>query len=190
MTDLDAALSALPDWFRELTLDLEAGRLNPDQAAARMRQRGVVVLDTIRRLGGIEVCDDAPAPRAFATHNGMIDPLAAWHALPPELQQHIGAAAIAIAVGDIGVTIAIEQADPRSHGPFQNASTEALGVLHDLVAIHVLGGDVSELPPLPDLRPLDVRQCRACGCTDGFACDNGCSWVEADLCSACTGEPR
>ena len=183
MTELDAALSSLPDWFQELTLDLEAGRLNPDQAAARMRQRGVFVLDTIRRPG------DMPVALPFATHNGMLNPLAAWRALPPQIQQLIGAAAIAIAVGDIGATIAIEQAEPRSRGPFQTAATEALGVLHDLVAIHVLGGDISELPPLPDLRPLDIRQCRACGCTGGFACDNGCSWVEADLCSACAGEP-
>lgn len=27
--------------------------------------------------------------------------------------------------------------------------------------------------------------CRVCGCTDDIACDEGCSWVEPDLCSAC-----
>ncbi len=27
--------------------------------------------------------------------------------------------------------------------------------------------------------------CRACGCTDDAACEEGCYWVEADLCSAC-----
>jgi hypothetical protein len=27
--------------------------------------------------------------------------------------------------------------------------------------------------------------CRACGCTDGRPCAGGCSWVAADLCSAC-----
>lgn len=31
------------------------------------------------------------------------------------------------------------------------------------------------------------RACRACGCTDEAACVGGCSWVEADLCSACSG---
>lgn len=30
-----------------------------------------------------------------------------------------------------------------------------------------------------------VRRCRECGCTDEYGCDGGCSWVEADLCSAC-----
>lgn len=42
-------------------------------------------------------------------------------------------------------------------------------------------------------RGVDVvnggRQCRACGCTDNDACEEGCSWVEADLCSACVPEP-
>ncbi|MEA2705132.1 MAG: hypothetical protein QOD63_3077, partial [Actinomycetota bacterium] len=30
-----------------------------------------------------------------------------------------------------------------------------------------------------------IRACRACGCTDDHACSGGCSWAEADLCSAC-----
>jgi hypothetical protein len=30
-----------------------------------------------------------------------------------------------------------------------------------------------------------VRTCRDCGCTAATACPGGCSWVEADLCSAC-----
>jgi hypothetical protein len=33
-----------------------------------------------------------------------------------------------------------------------------------------------------------VRSCRVCGCTDEFACDGGCEWVEADLCSHCVEE--
>lgn len=30
--------------------------------------------------------------------------------------------------------------------------------------------------------------CRVCGCTDDRACEGGCWWVEADLCSACVGK--
>ncbi len=30
-----------------------------------------------------------------------------------------------------------------------------------------------------------ARRCRVCGCTDAWGCDGGCSWVDADLCSAC-----
>lgn len=35
--------------------------------------------------------------------------------------------------------------------------------------------------------PVDVdrRVCRVCGCTDDAACEGGCYWVEADLCSQC-----
>ena len=30
--------------------------------------------------------------------------------------------------------------------------------------------------------------CRVCGCSEEDACEDGCSWVEDDLCSACQGE--
>lgn len=30
-----------------------------------------------------------------------------------------------------------------------------------------------------------VQACRACGCSDNWACDGGCEWVEPDLCSSC-----
>ncbi|CAN5889278.1 hypothetical protein BH11PSE1_BH11PSE1_10510 [soil metagenome] len=32
---------------------------------------------------------------------------------------------------------------------------------------------------------FDEVACRMCGCTDSRACEGGCYWVEADLCSAC-----
>jgi len=40
----------------------------------------------------------------------------------------------------------------------------------------------------PDLRTqkLDpVHCCRACGCTQDRACEGGCGWAKADLCTAC-----
>lgn len=41
-------------------------------------------------------------------------------------------------------------------------------------------------------REIDVAAggaaCRVCGCTDNDACEEGCYWVEADLCSSCAGE--
>ena len=30
-----------------------------------------------------------------------------------------------------------------------------------------------------------AHHCRACGCTETFACPRGCSWHEPDLCSEC-----
>lgn len=43
----------------------------------------------------------------------------------------------------------------------------------------------------PDLRPplhSSTGACRVCGCTEHFACPEGCSWVEPDLCSECAQE--
>lgn len=31
----------------------------------------------------------------------------------------------------------------------------------------------------------DGLQCRECGCTEHHACEDGCYWVEPDLCSSC-----
>lgn len=36
----------------------------------------------------------------------------------------------------------------------------------------------------PPATPM-VARCRECGCTDTQACDEGCWWVEPDLCSNC-----
>jgi hypothetical protein len=35
---------------------------------------------------------------------------------------------------------------------------------------------------------LDGDFCRVCGCTQNNACEGGCHWVEADLCSSCAGD--
>jgi len=34
-------------------------------------------------------------------------------------------------------------------------------------------------------RAADRRTCRACGCWDLHACDQGCAWAGADICTAC-----
>lgn len=39
------------------------------------------------------------------------------------------------------------------------------------------------------IRPDTTQRCRACGCTYDRACQNGCHWVEADLCSRCFESP-
>lgn len=35
---------------------------------------------------------------------------------------------------------------------------------------------------------FEARACRSCGCTDDLACEGGCWWVEADLCSSCLSD--
>jgi hypothetical protein len=33
-------------------------------------------------------------------------------------------------------------------------------------------------------------RCRVCSCTDEYGCDEGCAWVEPNLCSSCVGAPE
>lgn len=35
-----------------------------------------------------------------------------------------------------------------------------------------------------------MRACRVCGCTDAWGCDEGCWWVDEDLCSSCAEAGR
>lgn len=34
-------------------------------------------------------------------------------------------------------------------------------------------------------RAYGLPACRECGCTEHAACDDGCWWIEPDLCSTC-----
>jgi len=51
--------------------------------------------------------------------------------------------------------------------------------------------DISEpedIEPLPFADQFE-RTCRVCGCTDEHGCENGCFWVDDDLCSNCGPVP-
>lgn len=43
---------------------------------------------------------------------------------------------------------------------------------------------VRQLSPLI----LGIAVCRICGCTDVYGCDQGCYWIDDNLCSACIAE--
>jgi hypothetical protein len=167
--------------------EVEAGRLSLDQARSTLKRHGLLNVEAIN--GPAQVFEDKDGVATTVGEHLLpadsFDPLAAWRSLPPEIRERIGAAAIAAAVCNLGAHIAIEQADPIAHGHFHVAEGEALSLIFELVNINVLGGDDTTLPPRPDLRPLGIRQCRVCGCTDDYACDGGCEWVEPDLCSSC-----
>lgn len=51
--------------------------------------------------------------------------------------------------------------------------------------IHVAAVALSIVEHIDQFVPDGVRMCKKCGCTDFCACDNGCYWVEEDLCSEC-----
>jgi hypothetical protein len=106
---------------------------------------------------------------------------------------------LAVEIADDSARAAIETCCARvsSSGRewYEMESADALQV--DMVAqafryLQLRGPDahgyrIIHNPAFPSLiRFEDVeRACRACGCTDNRACEGGCSWVEADLCSAC-----
>lgn len=60
------------------------------------------------------------------------------------------------------------------------------GPSHEEV-LHV--GDILASALTGKPQKMELRACRICGCTDDQACEGGCYWVEADLCSACLNPP-
>jgi hypothetical protein len=135
----------------------------------------------------------SPFTPSFASPNSAppvepgppIDPLAAWRALPPAMQEQLGAAVVAFGVATLGTYLAEEDADPVAHAAHYAAAAEAMAVIEVAVVAGVLGGCDGAPPPWVDLRPLGVRQCTGCGCTDDHGCREGCSWIAADRCSQC-----
>ena len=179
-------LSAAPAWLMATAFDLEAGRLSLDQARARMQRHGRPIDDPAYwQARSSRAGETSIAAAGSVSADDGFDPVAAWLAMPFDVRERIGAAAIAAAVANLGTEIALELADPMAQRRHHAAESEALSLIYELVNINVLGSDDTTLPPRPDLSPLGIRQCRVCGCTDDHACDGGCDWVETDLCSSC-----
>jgi len=60
-------------------------------------------------------------------------------------------------------------------------ANHAYGGLYAVLGIaRRLGVAIKEVWPAPS-----EPECRECGCTNEYACDGGCSWVEPDWCSTC-----
>lgn len=72
----------------------------------------------------------------------------------------------------------------RAHRPVPDAAQLARQA-RQLLTEHGLDPDAVVRVMAP--RTLGIAVCRQCGCTDLTACDEGCYWVAADLCSACVG---
>lgn len=97
-----------------------------------------------------------------------------------------------VAVCQLVDVVATEQAVQRIY-----ARSEVRGATREIELGNYAPGRFAWF--LEDVRPLEVPLpasgarglwdvvgvCRGCGCTDVAACDEGCWWVEADLCSSC-----
>lgn len=113
---------------------------------------------------------------------------ATWSTLTPEQQAEIGAIALEHVVcmnGEDAYFTGLE-AKPGAR-PFLAAAPlladKLIAAVQDAIIDKVPALDTDALPvPIPSLLgPL----CRACGCSQEDGCDEGCSWTEPDLCSAC-----
>lgn len=79
----------------------------------------------------------------------------------------------------------LEEPDEGAIGERRALALAALLIGHDeaerdSIEQLVLDMDIDELE-----ETIVARRCRTCGCTDAMGCDEGCSWVDEDLCSSC-----
>jgi hypothetical protein len=125
-------------------------------------------------LEGCAAVDEPPTDEVFASDAAgpdnagqRVDGLHLAPAAPGRLSVRLDPEAKARAVA--------EAADTVAGGILIAPLGELAAASSDVVLEHALVG------------ALDARRCRVCDCTDDRACEGGCSWVEADLCSACVG---
>ena len=73
-------------------------------------------------------------------------------------------------------------------------ATDSPGVLSDLLADAEQASRVAARAALVaialQLTGAEEEACRVCGCTDDHACEGGCHWIAAGLCSACNDPAR
>jgi len=120
--------------------------------------------------------DPLPKRQPLRCDPVMLDPVAAWRGLPERAQEEIGATAIALIVAMMGLEEIVETGDPKEtpKGPEEVARATAFDVAiretviwgGALLANTVLAACYDGVVPVPDLRPLGIRQCVGCGCTD------------------------
>ncbi|MFG1187802.1 MULTISPECIES: hypothetical protein [Xanthobacter] len=116
---------------------------------------------------------------------GFTEPAAIWAALPPEVQQQIGIAAITMTLGRLGQTAGLIP----DHG-YAAAEIEAMQVIQQHLEQHAPEAFSNGEARLPRLSALGIRACRHCGCTDAIGCPEGCTWIAEEVCSSCAGADK
>ena len=105
MTDDEAAeeLDRIPTLSSATARELRAGRITREQAKAALRRHSECLLDVIYGQPTLPGAHDPAGQAHFLvwTPADALDPLAAWHALPLDVQQRLGAAAVAAAVANL-----------------------------------------------------------------------------------------
>jgi hypothetical protein len=111
--------------------------------------------------------------------DSLLNPVECWDQLTAEQQRTFGAAGIAHLLGTFGALT------DRPQNIYVTAEFEGYELM--VRSLEEIFPELRINPPKPDLRALGIRTCRKCGCTDNCGCDEGCNWVEEDLCSTCVG---
>lgn len=115
----------------------------------------------------------------------------AWAKLDPEVQARIGAIALEVVLA--WHLIDLEGPGPESALP---PVLTRVASSSDNLLMGELEATVFEALPdgafatarigIPRIPSLLGGVCRACGCSQNDACDDGCGWAADDLCTACT----
>ncbi|HYP38247.1 MAG TPA: hypothetical protein VEQ62_18070 [Stellaceae bacterium] len=100
-----------------------------------------------------------------------------WEKLTPQQRNCVGVATVLLMASFVA-----EHFSPANDVAMQRWLHARDTALHYLRGIPL---DAHRLIAGPDLSLVNMRACRLCGCTDHSACEDGCYWVEEDLCSKC-----
>ena len=114
----------------------------------------------------------------------------AWSKLPAEVQAEIGAIALEL-------VLVWHMLDLEGPGPESALPSVLMRVASASDALLMGGLEATVIEALPDGAFATARfgipripsllggVCRACGCSQNDACDEGCGWAAEDLCTAC-----
>lgn len=122
---------------------------------------------------------------AFDWHR--FDGEAAWAALPPDDQARIGALALET-VANLSLMIRVDEDGlPEPFARVAAAAGIELGRELQAAVTEALPEDAFVGPDgrTPRIPAFLGGVCRACGCSQNDACDEGCGWADEDLCTAC-----
>ncbi len=119
------------------------------------------------------------------------DGAAVWLTLSEEQKAGIGAMTLELLAAWYAIETTLDPHDPDQplHRAAEGAEDLLIEGLRERLVEAVPRNLLEDIEGEPRLPSILGAVCRSCGCTDNNACFPACSWVEPDLCSACTQEP-
>ena len=121
-----------------------------------------------------------PAPERF-------DGAEAWSRLDPDTQARIGIAALELVCAQ-NLSERVEEDElPERYERIAFAACAEMERDLNAEIVDALPREAFEASDghLPRIPSALGGVCRACGCSQNFACEGGCGWAAEDLCTAC-----